>query len=175
VAVVVAVAIIVAAAAALVREVALAADETRVWQATGPIADWVGQTSWSLQALAAAAAAAAVALVVLVLRELDEARRGPVVIEFADDGGRAQVDLRALSRAMRSHCEREVPGLSARALELGRDDETWVARLEAEAPAADLTGAHRRLHDVLAADLARTGGMRLGRLDLVVRRLRPPG
>jgi hypothetical protein len=120
---------------------------------------------------AAAAAVAAAALITLAVRQLRPRRRGPDLVELGDDTGRARLDVPAMERALRRRLEKDIPGVKTGALELIKRGDGWRVRLEAELPARDVLGVQARAGGLLAADLARLGGLRLDALDVVVTRL----
>ena len=159
------------AAADLVREVVLASGHSFA----GPFAEWWSQLTtaptWATAAAAAAAAVVTVALFVLAVRQLRPRRRGPDLVEFGDAASRAQLDIPGVERALRRRLESDLPGVRTRELELTKRGEGWWVRVEAELPARDVLGVQARAGGLLAADLARMGGLRLDRLDVVVTRL----
>lgn len=159
------------AAAALVREVVLANARSVAW----PFADWWSRLTtdptWETAVAAGAAAVVAAALILLAVRQLRPRRRGPEQVELGDAAGRARLDVPAIERALRRRLEKDLPGVKTRALELSKRGDGWRVRLEAELPARDLLGVQARAGGLLAADLARLGGLRLDGLDVVVTRL----
>ena len=159
------------AAADLVREVVLAAERSAAW----PFAEWwsrlAADATWALTVAAAAAAVAAAALISLAVRQLRPRRGGPDLVELGDDAGRARLDVPAMERALRRRLEKDFPGVKTGALELIKRGDGWRVRLEAELPARDVLGVQARAGGLLAADLARLGGLRLDALDVVVTRL----
>ena len=159
------------AAAALVREVVLANARSVAW----PFVDWwsrlTADTTWAPTVAAAAAAVVAAALIVLAVRQLRPARRGGGQVELGDDAGRARLDVPAVERTLRRRLEKDLPGVKTRALVLSERGGGWWVRVEADLPARDVLGVQTRALELLAADLARMGGLRLGGLDVVVTRL----
>ena len=161
--------------AALVRELALTAHAGLSW----PIAGWWGGLTGGESRLGASIAAAvtgvlAVAFIVLAVRQLRSPRRGPDLVEFGDDAGRARLEVPALELALRRDIEKNVPGVRTRALTLSKSGGAWRVRLEAQMPADDLKGTRVRMAGILAQDLRRAGGLDLGGLDVVVTRLDLP-
>jgi hypothetical protein len=158
------------AAADLVREAVLANDSS----VARPFAGWWSRLTtgptWATALAAALAAVAAVALIVLAWRQL-RPRRGGGQVEFGDEAGRARLDVPAMEKALRRRLERDLPGVKTRELELTRRGDGWWVRVAAELPARDLLGLQARAGGLLAADLARLGGLRLDGLDVVVTRL----
>jgi len=156
------------AAADLVREAVLATEHGVAW----PFAEWWSQLTtdptWATAVAAAAAAVVAVALIVLAVRQVRPPRRAREVLEFGDEASRAQLDVPALERALRRRLESDLPGVKTRALELTKRGDGWRVRLEADLPARDVLGVQARALGLLAADLARLGGLRLDGLDVVV-------
>jgi hypothetical protein len=159
------------AAADLVREAVLATERSVAW----PFAEWWSRLTtdptWATAVAAAAAAAVALALILLAVRQLRAQRRGPELVEFGDAASHAQLDVRALARALRRRLENDLPGVKTRELELTKRGDGWWVRLEADLPARDVLGVQARAGGLLAADLARMGGLRLDGLDVVVTRL----
>ena len=169
IAVIVGVAAVVVALAALVREAALAVTTNLSWAPNGRLTELTSDPSWVTGVVAAALGAAGVVLVLLAVFEFEEAGRGPLVIEFASASGKARLDVASLARGVRAHIERELPGVRTRALVFGKTDEGWIGRLEADVPARNLRATQARAERIAASDLAGTGGLRLTRLDLIVR------
>ena len=159
------------AAADLVREVVLANAGGVEW----PIADWWSRLTtdptWETAVAAGAAAVVAAALILLAVRQLRPRRRGPALVEFGDEAGRSRLDVPAIERALRRRLAKDLPGVKTRALELSQRGDGWWVRLDAELPARDVLGVQARAGGLLAADLARLGGLRLDGLDVVVTRL----
>ena len=159
------------AAADLVREAVLANARSVAW----PFAHWWSRLTtdptWETAVAAAAAAIVAAALILLAVRQLRPRRRGPALVEFGDEAGRSRLDVPAIERALRRRLAKDLPGVKTRALELSKRGDGWRVRLEAELPARDLLGVQARAGELLAADLARMGGLRLDGLDVVVTRL----
>lgn len=159
------------AAADLVREAVLATERGVAW----PFAEWWSQLTsdptWATAVAAAAAAVVTVALIVLAVRQLRPQRRSPELVQFGDAASRTQLDVPAVERALRRRLESDLPGVKTRALELTKRGDGWWVRLEAELPARDVLGGQARAVGLLAADLARLGGLRLDGLDVVVTRL----
>jgi len=156
------------AAADLVRETVLAAEQSVTW----PFAEWWSQLTrepaWATAVAAAAAAVVAVALIVLAVRQLRPQRRGREVLEFGDEASRAQLDVVAMARALRRRLESDFPGVKTRELELSKRGDGWWVRVEADLPARDVLAVQAHARGLLAADLARMGGLRLDGLDVVV-------
>ena len=159
------------AAADLVREAVLATERSVAW----PFAEWWSQLTtdptWATAVAATATAVVAVALIVLAVRQLRAQRRGPELLEFGDEASRAQLDVPAMERALRRRLENDLPGVKTRELELTKRGDGWWVRLEADLPARNVLAVQARAVGLLAADLARMGGLRLEGLDVVVTRL----
>jgi hypothetical protein len=159
------------AAADLVREAVLAGEGSVAW----PFTKWWPQlttgSTWATAVAAAAAAIVAVALIVLAVRQLRTQRRGPELLEFGDAESRTQLDVPAVELALRRRLEKDLPGVKTRELELAKRGDGWWVRVAAELPARDVLGVQARAGGLLAADLARMGGLRLDGLDVVVTRL----
>ena len=159
------------AAAALVREAVLANAGSVAW----PVAEWwsrlTADATWAPMVAAALTAVVAAALISLAVRQLRPRRRGPEQVELGDAANRARIDVPAMERALRRRIEKDLPGVKTRGIELGKRGDGWWVRLEAELPARDVLGVQARAGGLLAADLARLGGLRLDGLDVVVTRL----
>lgn len=164
------------AVASLVREIVLAADGSVEWALAG----WWGrltgaEAGYATGVVAAAAAVVAAGLLILAVRQLGVLNRGPGLVEYADESGRARIDVPALERALGRRLEAELPGVKARAVGLDKGPAGWRVRVEAEVPARDLAGLHTRAFTVLAADLQRMGTLQLTRVDIVATRLGAKG
>ena len=159
------------AAAGMVREAVLAAEGTVAW----PFADWwsrlTADPTWATAVAAAAAAAAAVVLILLAVRQVRPWRPASGQLEFGDESSRARLDVAATERALRRRLEKDLPGVKTRQLQLTKRGDGWWVRVEAELPARDVLGLQARAGGLLAADLARMGGLQLDGLDVVVTRL----
>ena len=162
------------AAAALVREVVLAAHGT----ADRPLSAWwlriTGEPSTATAVAAALTSLLAIALVLFAVRQLGSRRRRPALVEFAGERGWTRLDIVSVEQALRRRLEAEFPGLKARALDLDKRAGGWQARLEAVLPARDLESVQARAYTLLAADLQRAAGLRLDALDIVAVRLTTP-
>lgn len=161
------------AAAALVREVVLAAGTAVSWPAAAWWARLADEPTWVTAVAAAAAATATAAFILFALRQLEPRHDGPQAVEFAAEGGWTRLDVGGLEAALRRRVEARVAGLRTSQLVLTRRAEGWDARLEARFAGRDLLRAQREAHALLAADLAILGGMSLRRLDLVVTQIEP--
>lgn len=159
------------AAADLVREAVLATERSVAW----PFAEWwarlTAEPTWATAVAAAGAAVVTVALVLLAVRQLRPRRRGPELVEFGDAASRVRLDVAAIERALRRRLENDLPGVKTGELELTKRGDGWWVRLEADLPARDVLGVQARAVGLLRADLARTGGLRLDGVDMVVTRL----
>jgi hypothetical protein len=162
------------AAAALVREVVVAANGAADW----PLPAWwvrvTGGPSTATTIVAVLAGLLALALLLLAARQFGGRRRGPALVEFAGERGWARLDVGAVERALRRRLEVEIPGLKPRRVALSTRAGGWQARLEAELPALDLDALQVGALELLAADLDRMAGMRLEALDIVALRLTAP-
>lgn len=159
------------AAADLVREAVLASDGGVAW----PFADWwwrlTVDATWTTAVAAAATAVVALGLIVLAVRQLRRRRPTPGRLEFGDGESRAQLDVPAVELALRRRLEKALSGVKTRELELTQRGDGWWVRVVADLPARDVLGLQARAGGLLAADLARMGGLRLDGLDVVVARL----
>lgn len=156
------------AVAALVREVALAADPSLVWPQAGWWTRLTAQPSWATTAAAAGTVAAAVVLFVLAAGQVRGRRRHSGHVEFGAEHGQARLDLGALEAALARRAKTELPGVQASRVTLRSEGGSVRIRLEARVRARDLLGLQARAAAVLGADLTGLGGLRLAGLDLVV-------
>ena len=162
-------------AASLVREIVLAADGSVGWAMPGWWGRLTGAEAGSVIWVAAAAViAVAAALLILTVRQLGVLDRGPGLVEYAAESGRARIDVPALERAMARRLAAELPGMKARTVGLDKGAAGWRVRVEADLPARDLVGTQRRAFSVLAADLEAMGTLRLTRVDVVATHLGDP-
>ena len=148
------------AAAALVREVVLAAEPTTVWSVARWWSGLPGCPSWQTGLAAGICVALAVLLILLAVR-LVRPRPSPGLVELAEEGGRAQMDVAALEPALRRRLQASISGVIVRRVTLRRSGDGWRARVEADLPLRDLLGIQRRAAEILAADLHRVGGLEL--------------
>ena len=159
------------AAADLVREAVLAAHGGVSW----PFAEWWSrltvEPTWATVVAAAAAAAVTVALILLAARQLRPRRPSSGRLEFGDERSHTQLDVASTERALRRRLETDLSGVKTRDLELIKRGDGWWVRLEADLPGRDVLAVQARAGGLLAADLARMGGLRLDGLDVVVTRL----
>ena len=159
------------AVAGLVREAVLASANSAEW----PFAEWWSRLSaepmWVTAVAAAGAVVVAVALIVLAVRQVRPWRRAGGQVEFGAEASRARLDVAGAERALRHRLDKDLPGVKTRGLELGKRGDSWWVRVEAELPARDVLGVQARAGGLVAADLARMGGLRLDGLDVVVTRL----
>jgi len=157
------------AAVELVRQAVLAAGDDVAWPVSSWWADLTGDPSWTTTGAAAAVLiVVAVVLIVVAVRQLSDVRRGPELVEFATDEGRARLSVPGIEQTLARRFESLAPGVRVTRLDLTRQADGWRVRVEASLPGRDLEGMRRRALAVMAEDLERLGGLDLVRLDLVV-------
>jgi hypothetical protein len=163
--------LMVLAAAALVREVVLAADGSVAW----PLAGWwerlVDGPSWTTGVAALVCVGAAAGLLALAVRQGGVVRERPVLVRIETEHGATSLDVPAVERALRHRLEVALPDIRVRHFELGKG---CRVRVEIDARAADLAGMQSRAFAAIAPDLDRLVGLRLEAVDLVVLRLVTP-
>jgi hypothetical protein len=160
------------AAAALVREVVLAADRAVAWPLAGRWERLLDEPSWSTTGVAAlVCAGVAVGLLVLAVRRAGVAEERPVLVRIETEHGATSLDVPAVERALRKRLETTVPDIRVRHLEL---DEGCRVRLDVDVRAADLVGVQARVYASLAPDLERLAGLRLEGVDILATRLVMP-
>lgn len=160
--------------AVVVRNTALAVDETLAWVL--PLWDDL-TTADALWTGLAAACFAAVAGVLLVLAVRVAVPPSPPLVEFGEGGASTRVDVSTLQAMLARRLERAAPGVGVERVWLERGREGWSVWVRADVPPADLEAMRRRLAGAATEELRRAGGLRLARLDLEVRqvRVRPGG
>lgn len=161
-------ALLVALGAVVVRQTALAVDETLSWAL--PLWDdlTTGATVWTVVGAAVLAAVAAALLVAAVRVALPSA---PPVVEFGEGGASTRIDTATLQTMLARRLERAVPGLAVERAWLRAGREGWCLWVRADVPRADLETLRRRAAAAAAEELRRAGGLSLARLDLEVRRV----
>ncbi len=158
----------VVAAAALAREVALAASSTLVW----PLPHWWSQltagpayVSW----LAATVAALVAAACVVALLQL---ARGPAVgagtVLVGDGNQQVRVRMVALEHALAGILERRMPELGAVRVSVSAAGRRVAVLAAVDAQPRGLAALHGRAADVAAEELQRAAGLELAGLDLEV-------
>lgn len=172
VAVLVGLTVMVLVAAALVREIVLAANCAVIW----PLAGWwerlTVEPSWTTTGLAAlACVAVAAGLLLLAVRQRSVVRKKPALITFDTEHGATNLDVPALERALRHRLEATVPGMRVRVVEFAGGEKGCRVRVDAEMPAVDLVGMQARAFAAIAPDLESLAGLRLEAVDMVADRL----
>jgi hypothetical protein len=154
--------------AVVVRQVALAADETLEWSV--PLWDdlTTAGATWTAVAAAAFAALGAVLLVAAIRVALPPS---PPVVEFGEGGASTRVDVATLQSMLARQLARAAPGLRVERVWLDRGPDGWRVWLRADVPHVELQGVRRRAAAIAADELRRAGGLPLARLDLEVRRV----
>lgn len=155
--------------AVVVRQTALAVDESLVWAL--PLWDdlTAAGAGWTAVAAAAFAGLAAVLLVTAVRVAVPVS---PPVVEFGERGASTRVDAATLQTVVARRLEHAVPGLVVERVWLRSDPEGWCVWVRADVPRADLEDVRRRAAAAAAEELRRVGGLALVRLDLEVRHVR---
>ncbi|HSL96614.1 MAG TPA: hypothetical protein VLA35_11980 [Thermoleophilia bacterium] len=154
--------------AVVVRQVALAADETLEWSV--PLWDDLTNagTTWTAVAAAAFAALGATLLVAAIRVALPPS---PPVVEFGEGGASTRVDVATLQSMLARQLGHAAPGLRVERVWLERRPDGWRVWVRAEVPRVELEAVRRRAAAVAADELRRAGGLPLARLDLEVRRV----
>jgi hypothetical protein len=160
-------------AAAIVREVAIAASD-RVGRSTpGWWHRLVTDRSLTWLAIVLTAAMAMVAMVcfVVALRVARRERRAVKVFELGEDGARITVKAEALEHLCVGALHLRVPAVRVSRVSVRPSDDALWATLVAEVHSADLAGLHEAATAVVADELRQATGLALAGLDLVVGRL----
>lgn len=164
--------LMVLAAAALVRELVLAADRTVTWPLAARWEQLVGEPSWATTGVAALVCAVlAAGLLALAARQGGAAHERPVLVRIETEHGATSLDVAAVEKALRRRLETAVPDIRVKRLELGTG---CRVRVEVDVRAADLVGVQDRAYTVLAPDLERLVGLRLEAVDVITARLVMP-
>ncbi|MBN2203477.1 MAG: hypothetical protein JW767_00455 [Thermoleophilia bacterium] len=154
--------------AVVVREVALAADETLEWSI--PLWDHLTNAGATWKAVAAAAFAALGAMLLVGAIRVALPPSTPVV-EFGEGGASTRVDVATLQSMLARQLTGAAPGLRVERVWLDRGPDGWRVWVRAEVPRVELEALRRRAAAVAADELRRAGGLPLARLDLEVRRV----
>ena len=154
--------------AVVVRQVALAADETLEWSV--PLWDDLTTVGapWTALAAAAFAALGAVLLVAAIRVGLPPT---PPVVEFGEGGASTRVDVATLQSMLARQLARAAPGLRVERVWLDRGPGGWRVWVRVDVPRVELEAVRRRAAAIAADELRRAGGLPLARLDLEVRRV----
>jgi hypothetical protein len=154
--------------AVVVRQVALAADETLEWSI--PLWDdlTTAGATWTAVAAAAFAALGAVLLVAAIRVALPPS---PPVVEFGEGGASTRVDVATLQSMLARQLAGAAPGLRVERVWLDRGPDGWWVWVRVDVPRVDLETVRRRAAAAAADELYRAGGLPLARLDLEVRRV----
>lgn len=154
--------------AVVVRQVALAADETLEWSV--PLWDDVTNAgaTWTAVAAAAFAALGAMLLVAAIRVALPPS---PPVVEFGEGGASTRVDVATLQSMLARQLAGAAPGLRVERVWLDPGTEGWRVWVRVDVPRIELETVRRRAAAVAADELRRAGGLPLARLDLEVRRV----
>ncbi len=157
--------------AVVVRQVALAADETLTWS----IPFWDDLTgadaTWTAAAAAVSAALAATLFVTAIRVALPPS---PPVVEFGEGGASTRVDVATLQSLLARQLVRAAPGMRVERVWLDRGPDGWRVWVRADVPRIELEAVRRRAARVAADELRRAGGLPLARLDLEVRHVTVP-
>ena len=152
--------------AVVVRQFALAADESLVW--TVPLWDDLTAAGASWTGLAAGAFAV-LAATLLVFAVRAAAPPSSPVVEFGVGDASTKVDVTTLQTMLARRLERAVPGLGVERVWLDRGADGWCVWVRGDLPRVELEGARRRVAVAAADELRRAGDLPLARLDLEVR------
>lgn len=154
--------------AVVVRQVALAADETLEWSL--PLWDDLmnAGATWAAVAAVAFAALGAILLVAAIRVALPPS---PPVVEFGEGGASTRVDVATLQSMLARQLGRAAPGLRVERVWLDRGPDGWRVWMRVDLPPLELEAARRRAAAIAADELRRAGGLPLTRLDLEVRRV----
>ena len=172
VAVVAGIASLLLAGAALVRQAALATDSGITWRGSSWWADLTSGSSTATIVAAAIAAALTVVLIVFAYRQVSPAST-PEIIEFAVEDGTARLSVPALRKALGRRFQAMLPGSRVNEITVGRRDDGWSVRVEADLPVCDLQDVHAAVLEAFRDDMRRVATIELARLDLVVTSMRP--
>jgi hypothetical protein len=171
VAVVAGIASLLLAGAALVRQAALAADAGVTWRGSAWWADLTARSSTATIVAAALTAALTVILILFAYRQVSPAST-PEIIVFAVEDGTARLSVPALRKALRRRFEGMLPGSRVNEMTVGKGDEGWSVRVEADVPVCDLRDVHAAVLEAFRDDMRRVAAIELVRLDLVVTSMR---
>lgn len=154
--------------AVVVRQVALAADETLEWRI--PLWDDLmnAGATWTAAAAIAFAALGAILLVAAIRVALPPS---PPVVEFGEGGASTRVDVATLQSMLARGLTAAAPGLRVERVWLDRGPGGWRVWVRVDVPRVELEAVRRRAAAVAADELRRAGGLPLTRLDLEVRRV----
>jgi hypothetical protein len=164
-------------AAAIVREVAIAAGD----RVGGSTPGWWHRLvtdrslTWLAIALTAAMAMVAIVCFVVALRVNRRERRAAKVFELGEDGARVTVKAEALEHLVVGALSLRLPAVRVSRVSVRRADDALWATLVAEAHSADLAELHQAATAVVADELQQATGLALAGLDLVVSRLQFDG
>ncbi len=172
VAVVAGIASLLLAGAALVRQAALATDSGLTWRGSAWWADLTSRSSTATIIAAALAAALTVVLIVFAYRQVSPAST-PEIIEFAVEDGTARLSVPALRKALGRRFQAMLPGSRVNEIAVGRGDDGWSVRVEADLPVCDLQDVHAAVLEAFRDDMRRVATIELARFDLVVSSMRP--
>jgi hypothetical protein len=162
------------AGAALVRQAALAADSGVTWRGSAWWGELTARSSTATIAIAAVAVAITAVLIFLAYRQVSPAG-APQVIEFAVEDGTARLSVPALRKALRRRFEGMLPGSQVNGITVGKGDDGWSVRVEADVPVCDLQDVHGAMLEAFRDDMRRVAAIELIRLDLVVTSMRAAG
>jgi hypothetical protein len=171
VAVVAGIASLLLAGAALVRQAALATDNGVTWRGSAWWADLTSRSSPGTIVAAAIAVALTIILIVFAYRQVSPAS-APELIEFAVEDGTARLSVPALRKALGRRFQTMLPGSRVGEIAVGKGDEGWSVRVEADLPVCDLQDVHAAVLEAFRDDMRRVAAIELVRLDIVVTSMR---
>jgi hypothetical protein len=154
-----------------VRQAALAAASGVTWRGSSWWSDLTARSSTATIVAAAIAAALTIILIVFAYRQVSPAST-PEVIEFAVEDGTARLSVPALRKALRRRFEGMLPGSRVNEIAVGKGDDGWSVRVEADVPVCDLQDVHAAVLEAFRDDMRRVATIELVRLDLVVTSMR---
>jgi hypothetical protein len=158
--------------AALVRQAALATSTDVTWKGSTWWAEVTAGSSTATIVTAAVVAVVAVLLIVLAYRQVSP-KVAPQAIEFAVEDGTARLSVPALRKALRRRFEAMLPGSQVGEMGVGRDDDGWSVRVEADVPVCDLRDVQSAILHAFRDDMRKVAGIEITRLDVVVTSMRP--
>jgi hypothetical protein len=156
------------ALAALVREVALAADATLIWTEPSWWHDLVAEASAATVIAAVVMAGLTLLFLVLAVRQFTGPEE-PTASRIAAGEG-AAVSVEALRRLVARRLRDAVPGVEPVTVRIGRGEAGWTVAVDADVVAEDLAGLREKTAQVTDVELRQMTGEPVSSLDLRVHR-----